>query len=918
MKNNAPPATPGDATEQWRSAFAWVRAHENAPEAARAQAISALAIENAAVAQVARVILEETQHVQTAAQADSGLEAKLNAASWRAAPLHAGQRVGQYELIAPLGQGGMSDVWRARRSDGLMDAQEFAIKLPTTLLPSPLLVERFHREREILAHLNHPNIAKIYDAGVMPAGQPFLALEFVPGMPIDEYAKSKRLTLRMRIQLVIQTAHALHHAHTRLVLHRDVKPGNMLVDADGNLKLLDFGIGKLLAEQNADADAELTRLTGTALTIKYAAPEQILEEPITTAADIFSLGVVLFELVSGALPFGSETLDRRARFASLNETARQLADVTLSDESLAQRKLRSQSQHQKQVSGDLQAIVSKALRRVPADRYSSALAFASDLQRFLDHRPVAARKGAWTYFALRFSQRHRAALAVASVGALVLASVGFQALKQQRTAERAQADAKLVQRLFGTMFAGMSPDVASSQTFTAKQLLDRATGYLDQQPQLSPKNAVELDNAIASLYRDIGDHPAAIVRFERNLTAAVAQRDLEGQLLARISIADNANKGDLMDRAKAEIDLANALLPSAIKRPHQVFAHLKNVEGSYFLHTYAPKEAQETYLQAIAELKALNSQDVDQWVWATEGQAQAARALGDNKRARALYAEAIEMDARWPTRVEVDRLRTQSQLASIDQFEGRFRAAASVMEPICTRYLAQLGAKAHETQATCNSVATALIRLGRVDESEQLLKRLQPTGSSTMLAEPKRIYALIANAKGKPSEAEAIVAETLATLSREKHVSTNYRLRMERLHAECVLRQGRATAAEAMFDALIAKQIPVFGAESVDIALVRTLRGIARLQQGKSTHAKEDFSFSHAVFVKRRSEDFQQTHVVAGYLALLEPTEMEKRAEIARWLEAELGWQNGVSVIANQLRKKGGNAEFLRTVPVIF
>ena len=219
-----------------------------------------------------------------------------------------GQRVGPFELIEPLGHGGMGSVWRARYADGRLK-RDVAVKLPATRgNPASLAIlsERFARERDFLAQLEHPNIARLYDAGVSQSGQPFLAMEYVEGVDIREYAALHKLTLRARSLLVVQVLEALQYAHQRLVVHRDLKPSNILVRADGRVALLDFGIAKVLeASDGALVETELTRVGGSAMTRAYAAPEQLMGEAVTTASDVYAVGVVLHELLVGKRPFAS-------------------------------------------------------------------------------------------------------------------------------------------------------------------------------------------------------------------------------------------------------------------------------------------------------------------------------------------------------------------------------------------------------------------------------------------------------------------------------------------------------------------------------------------------------------------------------------------------------------------------------------
>ncbi len=340
--------------------------------------------------------------------------------------LEPGQALAGYRLLGEIGRGGMSAVWRAQRLDGMIE-RDVALKLPLFVMQTPLDAERFVREKDVLATLAHPNIARLYDAGLSSTGQPFIVLELVDGLPITEYCDLNRVGIHARLRLFLQVLAAVDHAHKHLVVHRDLKPANILVDGQGQVKLLDFGIAKLLDDPAAASPAmQLTQQGNAVMTPTYAAPEQISGQPISTLCDVYVLGVVLHELLTGALPYatGSGTRPSLAQMVEslLHDNPIAPSQTHLSESAVHARSAGKARRLRAALTGDLDTIVHKAMRRSPAQRYASVRHFSDDIQRFLARQPIAARpRSAW-YSAGLFLERHRGAAAIAVLGTLLSGS----------------------------------------------------------------------------------------------------------------------------------------------------------------------------------------------------------------------------------------------------------------------------------------------------------------------------------------------------------------------------------------------------------------------------------------------------------------------------------------------------------------
>jgi len=424
--------------------------------------------------------------------------------------LRPGDRIGPYTLVRPLGAGGMAVVWEAARSDGTFD-RRVALKLPRRQLWRVGHAERFARERQLLARLEHPNIARLYDAGVAPAGgplegTPFLVLEYVEGTSLTQYCDDHQLGTRARLELFAQVLDAVQYAHTRLVIHRDLKPANILVTSEGRVRLLDFGIGKLMGAEEAARDGSVTLLTGKPYTPDYASPEQVRGEELTTASDVYALGVVLYLLLSGVPPYVAEDgVMGHIEWAILDREPPPPSQRV--DAAAAARRNTALAALRRELRGELDTIVLKALDKQPARRYVTVAALAEDLRRHRSGERVLARPDSWLYRARKYAMRNK--VVAGSAVAIVLAlGVGLgAALWQADRAQRALAQAvQLSQRnaavnnFLGTMFSGAT----LTEHLTVGQLLSQSEETIDRQFAHDPATRAAVRSMVANYYSDAG------------------------------------------------------------------------------------------------------------------------------------------------------------------------------------------------------------------------------------------------------------------------------------------------------------------------------------------------------------------------------------------------------------------------------
>ena len=434
-----------------------------------------------------------------------------------------GTRIGPYRLLRLLGEGGMGEVWLAERCDGMYE-RKVALKLLRSGLAEPGLHARFARERQILARLQHPHLAQLHNAGIDPQGHPYFALDYVQGEPITDYCQRVLLPLAERLRLMLQVCSVVAHAHANLVVHRDLKPSNILV-AEGTVKLLDFGIAQLLDPEGVAAAA-----VGEprAFTLHYAAPEQVRGDPVSTLTDVYSLGVVIYEVVTGHKPY-------RLRRQSDSEWERSILDVQplpasrrLLQVEAGRAMAPGTRRLARQVRGDLDLLLEKAMAKDPQQRYGSVDALAEDLRRFLDGRPLRAHPPGTGYRLRKYLRRHRWGVAVASVALSALLAASTTAVWQARQARQETARAQAMQDFNIGLF-----DRAASVRhgrFDVRQLLD--TGQQRAQAELGgqPLALAEMQGVIGRLRIGLGDYQSALRILDDQRTLLQAQRDVPAAL----------------------------------------------------------------------------------------------------------------------------------------------------------------------------------------------------------------------------------------------------------------------------------------------------------------------------------------------------------------------------------------------------
>ncbi|MGI9625340.1 MAG: tetratricopeptide repeat protein, partial [Longimicrobiales bacterium] len=475
----------------------------------------------------------------------------------------------------------------------------------------------FKAEQRILSRLEHRNVARLYEAGIDESGSPYFVMEYVDGLPIDQYANERRLSVEGRIALIRQLTEALSYAHRNLIVHRDVKPSNILVTAEGDLKLLDFGVAKLLDAEAPGATGPLTRHGAPALTPEYASPEQIRGEPVTTAADVYATGVLLYELLTGLRPyeFTSRSPVHIEKVISEQEPRRPSTAVTGVGAEAAQTRDSTPARLARSLTGDLDWIILKSLRKEPAARYGTVQQLADDLDRYLQNQPVEARPPSFRYQAGKFVSRNRTPLAVASL--LVLSLVGglgataWQANRATRAAEQADR----VKELVVGLFQASDPDEAQGATLTAVDLLQRGEQTLLDGLEDEPQVRAELMHIVGGLYTSLGEYDRATPLLETSLAVREEIGDKEGTASTLATLADLLDQKGEYDEgeqmARRRLALRRELNPSRSTEVGSALSDLAvflSFKGEY-------DEAEELLLEALAIDQEAERPDLEASDW---------------------------------------------------------------------------------------------------------------------------------------------------------------------------------------------------------------------------------------------------------------------------------------------------------------
>jgi serine/threonine-protein kinase len=724
-----------------------------------------------------------------------------------------GTRLGAWEVVGELGRGGMGVVYRVRRADGQFEL-EAALKILPALTSGPDAAARFLAERQILARLSHRHIARLLDGGVSADGQPWFVMERVEGQPVDAYCDARRLGVRERLRIFVLICRAVQYAHQRLVIHRDLKPGNILVSVDGEPRLLDFGIAKVLDQDGDSGHASLTRAGARALTPEYASPEQRRGDPVTTASDVYQLGLLLHRLLVGGPPNGFSTGGAEPGYGTVLAPSRALLESP-DREPLASMRATTPAALARALRGDLDAILLKALRPEPEERYGTVGQLAEDIDRHLGGRPVRARPDTWRYVGGKFARRH--ALALGGTGGAFLLLVGLllgirrQAVETAIERDRAEQVVELLVGLFDSADPRRTP---ADSTMTVRDVLDRGVVRVREELAAQPAVQSTLLNAIGEVYSGLGAGAQAVELVGEALSIGGPVLGADDPRIARME-----RRLGLLHAQAGDFPEAEALLTAAEDR----LARLRRL---------SPAERAD----AIGDIG---------YAWQVLGRLDRAEPLLERAaQAWALVPERAVLPAATLTNLGWLRMAR----ADLDSAEVLFRDGLELRR-------AMLGREHLAVATSLEALADVLARKGDLAGSDSTLAEALAIRSRALDAMHPAVLALrvqraeLMRRDGRPDEAERELRSALeaqvAVLGEEHFSVADTRNEI----AIALRQQGRDAEAEPYLRASIAGYQRAFGSEHANPAIVEVSLARLLLRAGRSAEAEP--YYAHAVPILR-------------------------------------------------------------------
>ena len=729
----------------------------------------------------------------------------------------AGLRVGAYTLVSPLGSGGMGTVWLAERNDGRF-TRGAAVKLL-----NPALVgrgeARFTQEGSLLGRLTHPNIAHLIDAGVTLTGQPYLVLELVEGEHIDEYCLHRKLGVEARVRLFIDVLEAVAHAHANLIVHRDIKPSNVLVRSDGVVKLLDFGIAKLLDDNAGHSLARVTVGGARPLTPEYAAPEQLTGGPITTATDVHALGVLLYVLLGGPNPASG--------------TSGSAADLIRVIVETDPPRLSAVAPNGRVFRGDLDNILAKALKKRPDDRYASVTAFAEDLRRYLRREPVSARPDTLVYRAGKFVQRRRAAVAAASLVVLLFgALIAFYTTRLTSERDRARLEATKsakISELLTSLLTGADPYLTRDREPTVRNLLDAGAARVQKELADQPELKAEMLTVIGRVYQRLG-----LLDVAKPLLEEAVSIGRHSGLAETVQLARSLDEFGILLRERGDLAASIPLLEDALAMRRRLLGPLDKdvavsmVELGRSLEDAGKLDRAEALYREALDARRQIFGDLHRETATSKSEL----ALLLLRRGNLAAAEPLLRDSLDTTRkvLGADHANVGAgwnNLGLLLLEKGDFVGAEPMLRQALAIRRKQFGETHPSLSFSMGNIAASLREQGRLDEAENLLQHALTLARGASGSTDVEIARLLFNlgrvylARNHAAKAETVLRDALVRQTRALSPDDWRLAATESTLGQALTALGQYAEAERLLTVATAKQKDIPGRQGREAALTR-------------------------------------------------------------------------------------------------
>jgi serine/threonine-protein kinase len=823
------------------------------------------------------------------------------------------RRIGAYRVIRELGRGGMGVVYLAERDDGQF-TRRVAVKLLRASPDAEELHRRFIAERQILASLVHPHIAQLLDGGVTDGRLPYLVMEYVEGMPITDYCDRQRLTIAERLRLFLDVCSAVHHAHQNLVIHRDLKPSNIMVTEARRVKLLDFGIAKLLNPGMSAVAVPVTRTELRIMTPEYASPEQVRGDPLSTASDVYALGVVLYELLAGRRPYRLTSTAPAELARVVCETDPQTPSASLArDEpdaptvaAVSERRHTSAERLRAQLSGDLDAIVAMALRKEPGRRYASAALLAQDIEHHLGGHAVQAHRDSRAYRAGKFLRRHRAQVAAAVIVLLSLLIGAGTAIWQARIAseqrdlaQTAAANADAARRqseevagfLFG-LFEASDPLAAPPESLSARTLLERGRARVDLLGG-EPLVQARMLEVLARVYQGFGEYDRARDLLERSLSHRLAvqgDRNLE-VANTRSLLSDMYRRVGRYPEAVAEAQSALAVQRDLLGAEHPETAEALFQLASYYVYVGDLRRSDEFAAEALRVRERALAPTDTMIADALLRVAASRRRLGDYDGAERRIRQALQLlEHNVGTRhsLYADALMSLGYVLEDDR--DRPAEALSLYRQALAIRRELLGPRHVQTIFTQGNISGALSKLGRADEAIAMSRQFLVDVSSLLgaghpsVAESKGHFGVLLTRHGRLEEAEAMGRQALEEMRRalgHQHSAVGWQLNNL---AHTLVATGKLAEAEQTMRTAreIRRDATPGGRESATVGRLTVDLGAIVARRGRMAEAESLLLEGHAMILRQVPESHLDARHARSLLAALYK-ETGRREEAARY-----------------------------------